>query len=142
MSYCRFSSDDFRSDVYVYWSFLGGITTHVAGSKVVFDESLPPEVPFPHCDVRAFVEREIVVLDIVKRSRRVPIGLPNDGATFSDATPGACADRLEALRAEGYRVPQSAIDALRAEACEWRFEAARAADAIADTELFLVGPHV
>lgn len=44
-----------------------------------------------------------------------PIGLPYDGESFNDPTPGECADRLEQLRAIGYIVPQSAIDRLRAE---------------------------
>lgn len=44
------------------------------------------------------------------------IGLPEDGETFNDGTAEECADRLEALRAIGYRVPQYAIDALREEA--------------------------
>ena len=35
---------------------------------------------------------------------------------FSDPTPSDCADRLEGLRAKGYRVPQYAIDRLRREA--------------------------
>lgn len=145
MSYCRFSSNDYQSDVYVYWSFLGGISTHVAGARVVFDEPLPPKIPFPHCDVRAFVEREIAVLEIVKRSKRVPIGLPNDGAMFFDATPRDCVARLEALRAEGYRVPQGAIDALLAEAREVRdgnvdsIGGDRCAD---EVDMPLIGVHV
>ena len=47
---------------------------------------------------------------------RRKIGLPEDGGTFNDATAEECADRLEALRSLGYRVPQYAIDALREEA--------------------------
>lgn len=47
-----------------------------------------------------------------------PIGLPHDGEDFDDDTPDECADRLEHLRALGYRVPQYAIDALREEAKE------------------------
>lgn len=45
-----------------------------------------------------------------------PIGLPHDGHGFCDETPNACADRLEYLRALGYKVPQYAIDSLREEA--------------------------
>ncbi len=43
------------------------------------------------------------------------IGLPHDGESFNDPSPADCADRLEQLRAIGYRVPQYAIDALRGE---------------------------
>jgi len=44
------------------------------------------------------------------------IGLAHDGESFNDPTPTDCADRLEHLRAVGYKVPQGAIDALREEA--------------------------
>lgn len=43
------------------------------------------------------------------------IGLPYDGYTFHHNAPEYCANKLEELRALGYKVPQSAIDALRAE---------------------------
>ena len=36
MSYCRWSSDDFQCDVYVYESVAGGFVTHVAANRVVF----------------------------------------------------------------------------------------------------------
>jgi hypothetical protein len=49
-----------------------------------------------------------------------PIGLPHDGETFSDETPQLCAERLEGLRRIGYKVPQYAIDALRAEDADMR----------------------
>lgn len=48
----------------------------------------------------------------------VEIDLPNAGKSFNDPTPGQCADRLEALRAEGFDVPQYAIDELREEDAE------------------------
>jgi len=40
---------------------------------------------------------------------------PEAGRSYNDPTPGACADRLEELRAKGFNVPQRAIDALREE---------------------------
>jgi hypothetical protein len=46
----------------------------------------------------------------------VQIGLEHDGATFIDDSPLSCAERLQSLKDKGYQVPQSAIDALRADA--------------------------
>lgn len=40
------------------------------------------------------------------------------GMSFNDASPGECADRLTALKAEGFDVPQDAIDTLREEQAE------------------------
>lgn len=58
------------------------------------------------------------VAEMVDEAELVDIGLPHDGATFNDPTPGAAADRLEDLKAMGYIVPQYAIDDLRTESAE------------------------
>ena len=108
MSYCRWSSDDFQSDVYVYEDVSGGWTTHVAARRVSFSrEGLPP--------VEDYIARDSEILSRMAAAEYSPIGLPHDGASFNDPTASACADRLEALRVVGYTVPQDAIDALRAE---------------------------
>jgi hypothetical protein len=126
VSYCRFSSDDFRSDVYVYADSGGGWTTNVAGNRLVFDQPLPPEVELPtNSDgerFAAWAERHRIVRSMIDRAERVYIGLPYDGECFNDPSPGACADRLEMLQRAGYTVPQYAIDALRDEDREARPE--------------------
>ena len=99
MSYCRFSSDGFQCDVYVYQSDEGYIT-HVAANRR---------------------PRRITNMDDRKEfddptNAPVKIGLSEDGHTFVDATPGECAARLTWLHSLGYHVPQEAIDDLRAEA--------------------------
>lgn len=116
MSYCRFSSDDFQCDVYVYEDCMGGFTTHVAGRRVVYKEALPPRVPLDKEHIDAFVAREVRIGEMVDAATRVEIGLPHDGESFNDPDAAACAERLESLRALGYRVPQYAIDMLRDEA--------------------------
>lgn len=116
MSYCRWSTNDYQCDVYVYESS-DGYETHVAGNRYVFAEPLPAPVPFGSDDaeIRAWVERGRTVSEVIERSTTQPIGLPNDGESYTDPTAGACADRLERLRDAGYVVPQFAIDALREE---------------------------
>jgi hypothetical protein len=113
VSYCRWSSDDSQCDVYVYEDCAGGFTTHVAGCKHVFKESLPPEVSYR--DNKAFFARYEKINKMIDAADMVNIGLPHDGETFNDDTAEECADRLESLRAMGYRVPQYAIDSLRGE---------------------------
>jgi len=115
MSYCRWSSDDFQCDVYVYEDCRGGFTTHVAGSRPVFAEPLPPKID-SRTDFSAWFARGAVVRKMLKTAGREFIDLPHDGETFNDATAALCADRLETLRRMGYNVPQRAIDALREEA--------------------------
>lgn len=116
MSYCRFSSDDFQCDVYVYADCAGGWTTHVAGRRHIPKEPIPPMVPLEN--IEEWVNRCIKVQELINNAELVDIGLPMDGETFNDPTPEACAIRLEELREMGYIVPQYAIDALRSEASE------------------------
>lgn len=143
MSYCRFSSDNWRSDVYTYEHCGGGFVTHVAGNKRIF----PPIPDIPYSWMPRFgakyvpAERRVVyptrwhsfaahrVYSVSALWHRlhmwslsvIPsknIGLPHDGESFSDETASECAERLVSLRAVGYHVPQSAINALREEAAE------------------------
>jgi hypothetical protein len=118
MSYCRWSSNDFQCDVYVYES-RDGFWTHVAARRPVFDGPLPPPADLPRgfteAQFEAWIGRRRAVDAMVDRATLVDIGGPHDGTDFCDRLPGECADRLVMLRDAGYWVPQSAIDALRAE---------------------------
>lgn len=146
MSYCRWSSMNWRCDVYVYEDVAGGWTTHVAGNRkiirpvpdllgcklsmwlhrwsgVYWDRSAR-EVRYPSRWRKALYTpwsgfvcwwHDWVHLGTLRLIPRRPIGLPFDGETFGDETAAECADRLVWLRSLGYVVPQSAIDALRAE---------------------------
>lgn len=130
MSYCRWSSDDWTSDIYTYQDVHGGWTTWVAGARVVLAEPLPAVIPYPEnrpetqegpgweaweAQFHAWYSRHQRVMDMQDEGERVAIDLPHAGERFNDDTPGECADRLEVLRALGYVVPQYAIDQLRAE---------------------------
>lgn len=117
MSYCRFSSDDYACDVYVYADVMGGYTTHVAKMRYRFLEPLPPRVSFEQDQV-AYVNRMVEVTRRIDDAERVPIELEGAGESYNDPDPGSCADRLQALKNLGFIVPQYAIDALREEAHE------------------------
>lgn len=103
MSYCRWSSDDYQCDVYVWPDIDGTWRTAVAGRRHVITEPLPPVVPFSD-------------FEMIGNAELVDIGLPLDGDQYADATPGECAQRLLTIREAGYNVPQYAIDALLEEA--------------------------
>lgn len=120
MSYCRFSSDDFQCDVYVYASVYGGYQTHVAGSRYVYKQPLPPQVPFDKEHIDAWMKRDRKVKKMLDEASIVPIGLPHDGECFADEMAADAAKRLQALKEIGYNVPQYAIDALLTEAKEDR----------------------
>lgn len=123
IEYARLSTDDYTSDVHVYCD-LDGWTTHVARGRYILIEELPPRVPVPDDPTpqelerfaRLIVDRERAVRHAIDTALLADIGGDHDGELYTDPTPAACADRLEALRAAGYRVPQSALDVLGVEA--------------------------
>ena len=108
MSYCRWSD----CDVYVYAASTGGWTTHVAGRRNAAGKA--PPLDWTSTETLMASYRATIQWD-KDNPHMVDINLPSAGMTFTDNTPGQCADRLEALRAEGFDVPQYAIDALREE---------------------------
>lgn len=139
MSFCRWSSDNWMCDVYVYEDVSGGYTTHVAGRRCIvppipdilwslprfgvsFDDDHKAVYPsrWHRLAGRAMLTfgcfwHNKIHMASVKLMPLRDIGLPFDGERFNDETAEECADTLEWLRSEGYRVPQYAIDALREE---------------------------
>ncbi len=117
MSYCRFSSDDFQCDVYVYHDCGGWWQIHVATRRHVPKEPFPADVDRDDPDwIKHDVARHVEVCRIIGECDDFKtIGLPYDGWSYQEDTPGDCADRLEVLREAGYNVPQYAIDDLRTE---------------------------
>lgn len=106
MSYCRWSSDNWKCDVYCYEDVRGGWTTHVASLKRIGEI---PKYSFPKdgsneererfaCEYKAHHE----ALD---KTELVPIDGPCDGETFNDSTLEEFRDRLTALKDAGYHVP-------------------------------------
>lgn len=123
MSYCRWSSDDWQCDVYVYEDIGGWWQTYLAGRKRRLRDGVEFPAPLPdEWEPQAWLARNRAVDAILDDANEGVlwdwVDLPDhpDGDSFRDDTPGECADRLEALRAFGYNVPQCAIDELREEA--------------------------
>lgn len=118
MSYARFSSDDWQSDVYAYESDWG-FEVHLAANRVPMDtSSLPPWVP-PSKEnegsFEAFVARHKQVNQMLHNNEhlREPIDLPGAGESFCYETPGECAIALLEFRALGYFVPSGCIEELQ-----------------------------
>jgi hypothetical protein len=111
MSYCRWSSNNYTCDVYV---FLGGDgwTIHVAQARYKFETPLPPTLNILEVGGNEWLAREKERHRILDQTETVKIGLPYDGCTLIAATAGECAQQLEQLLAAGYVVPQDVIDML------------------------------
>lgn len=120
MSYCRWSTDDFACDLYIYEDTGGGWTIHIARARLT--EPAPP-VSWPGEDwdgtdteaTDEFVRTHNAQMEHVATAEREVITLPHAGETLHLATAGDCADECERLRALGYRFPDYVITALRAE---------------------------
>lgn len=115
MSYCRWSSDNWRCDLYCYGSSQG-YETHVAGNRVVGD--IPQEPRWDEEINEEWMARHKAVMTFLDTAERKPIGGPFDGASFTDETLEAFHGRLLALRAAGYRFPDYVLDGVREEIAE------------------------
>lgn len=123
MSYCRWSSDDFQCDLYVYEDVAGGFMIHVAARA-----RRPPAETRPPPIGRWWERSDEGIEDFTARSKAVEawldsapwqdIGLPHDGQSILTEDAVSCADEVERLRGLGYRVPDGVIEALREEASE------------------------
>lgn len=123
MSYCRWSSDDFRCDLYCYEDVAGGWTTHVAGNRILGD--IPHEdwkllATGRTEDAKEFMRQHRAQSDFLKTAQRAPIGLPHDGQSFNDPTLEAFRARVVALREMGYRCPDYVLDAIDEEIADER----------------------
>ena len=104
--------------MYCYESVDGGFVFHLASQRYVGDIPKLDWAAFRDRDMDKFMASYTAQSEFMRGAELVPIGLPLDGESFWDATPGECAKRLMGLREQGYRVPQSAIDALLEEVVE------------------------
>lgn len=131
MSYCRWSSDDYTCDVYVYEAADGVWATHVADRRWVNTTELPKPVeliPGDAANFTAWLERRRLVLDrhgdpvhghwldLVEHVG--PDGASDVGASFEHDSPGDCATNLQRLADLGFNAPQEVTTALRDEQVE------------------------
>lgn len=113
MSYCRWSSDNWKCDLYCYENVNGGWTTHVAAQKVTGD--VPEELEIGSVPAEEWIKAHNAAMDFLDTAERKPIGLPHDGRSFNDPTLEAFRERLLDLRAAGYSFPDYVLDEIDAE---------------------------
>jgi hypothetical protein len=119
VSYCRWSSNDHQSDVYVYEGTDGWWHIEVARNRrVPVCATIRPVETFDPWDLsdEACEAREDQEMGFTTRGVRVYIDLPYAGDSLVAETARDCAETLEGLQGLGYVVPQFALDALREEA--------------------------
>ena len=119
MAICRFSSDNFKSDVYVYESATGW-EIHVAGRRFV--QELPEMPSFSAVPAGEWIKLNRARSAVMDRTETEMIGLQYDGQSLTASDVEDCRDMLLMLRDEGYHVPISAIASLEAEIQDQRKE--------------------
>lgn len=109
MSYCRFSSNNFKCDVYIYDDVQGGVVVHVARRRHVGTTPIPelPPVGDPTFMV-AMAAQELWL----NNSDLVDINLPHAGSTFHFHQPLDAIKKLTELKELGYMIPDYALGEL------------------------------
>jgi len=108
MSYCRWSSDNWKCDLYCYEDANGCITTHVACNRIVGD--VPEEPSILDVSADEFMKAHKKQVEFLDTAKREKIGLPYDGKTFSDPDYESFLKRLLHLREVGYNFPDWVIE--------------------------------
>lgn len=119
MAYCRYSTDDFQCDLYVY-SDNNGYTILVARYRVYYYEPLPPEVLTPlgslNLDLlEAQVARMNKIQSMYEMADKQPIGLEADGESWFGIDRDHAVAVLQYLRDLGYRFPYNIIEEIAEE---------------------------
>ena len=102
MSYCRWSSDDWKCDIYAYESGEGYVI-HVAGRKRVGDIPTVPNIL--ETEPEEWGEAYRKQLRALEAIPLVDIDLPFAGETFVEPTLQSFHDRMMELRRTGYHIP-------------------------------------
>lgn len=114
MSYCRFSSDNWNSDIYCYESEMG-IVINVAGSKI---DGIPEIPSWGVVSAEKYMEAMKVQRDYMDKhqSARREIGLPYDGQYFLCGSYQQAYEKLVELKEVGYNIPDYAIENMKEDA--------------------------
>ena len=115
MSYCRFSCDNFKSDVYVYESN-AGFECHVATSRYLLPDDAPnPTFELLMRDAEEFTRVHAERSKLLETVECEPIGLPQDGESVTLDSAGEMLGYLTKLKTTGYHIPDHALESLREE---------------------------
>jgi|WetSurMetagenome_2_1015567.scaffolds.fasta_scaffold148707_3 hypothetical protein len=119
MSYCRFSSDNFNCDLYIYEDVSGGFTTHVASNRQrtwikLFYWITDKRLKFGNYKTRW---RRFRLFKIPLFLTHKKIDGAFDGKTFNDDTISDVLKKVDALKRCGYKIPECSYNTIKEE-CE------------------------
>lgn len=117
MSYCRPSSDNFKSDIYCYEGS-SGFVVHISANRILGD--IPPLPEMGSIAEGLLSQEEYIAAykaqgDFIATAEKENILLSYAGETKVYAEVSDCIKFLIELKELGYHVPQSALDRLQLE---------------------------
>jgi hypothetical protein len=114
VSYCRWSSDDWQSDIYAYESDYGYVI-HVASQRIVDPIPRLPEWSEEPAEIMRLIHALQHQGEAVASARKEPIGLDYDGETFIQPTLDDFEAQLRELAEIGYHVPTYVFEIIESE---------------------------
>lgn len=119
MSYCRWSSDNFKCDIYAYESCHGGFDIWIASNRIVGE---PPKGGYGLIlednskeNIEKFVEQERARSKWMDSCKREPIELPFVGDHFNEPDLESFYNRMIKLRGIGYNFPDYVLETIKEE---------------------------
>lgn len=106
MSYCRWSSDDWKSDIYLYYSVSECWVIHIAKNRIVGDIPSTKEYEFISKEWFQAHHRQS---EFLKTCERENIDLVYAGEDFYCQTIDLTIDKIQELIEIGYNVPDYVI---------------------------------
>lgn len=118
MSYCRWSSDNWRCDLYCYEGC--GYVIHVAGRRRAGEIPDDRWADFVQGKITAeeYVELHRLQMEALERCKLVDIDLPHAGETFYADDLETFRDKLLELRQIGYNFPDYVLEEIAQEMAE------------------------
>lgn len=112
MSYCRWSSDNWKCHLYCYEDVSGGWTTHIAGRKRIgtIPDDRMDDFMLGKITAEEFAKLHKVQMDALGELPFEDITLPHAGETFNDGSLEGFRDRLLSLRSIGYHSPDHVLE--------------------------------
>lgn len=112
MAYCRFSTDRFKCDVYVYAS-AEGYTIHTAGNRIIGE--VPPIPGIFEVTPEEWQRAHRAQMEFIRKAKRELIENDFASNSFVHGDAETTIEQLEMLRAAGFRFPDNVLEALRDE---------------------------
>lgn len=113
MSYCRWSSDDFKCDVYAYHSVGDFYQIYVASNR--YKGNVPEVPPINEVNREEWKEATKKRSEYLRGCETEKIGLPLDGKGFSCNTIEGFYEKMKEIKEAGYHIPEYVFERIEKE---------------------------